>query len=48
MKTEDATISTTLQLVAAADGANLANDQIIAPMAYPLRFGFPTKTEGVC
>ncbi|CAB4028692.1 Hypothetical predicted protein, partial [Paramuricea clavata] len=43
MKTEDATISATIQLVAAADGVDLANDQNVVSISYPLRFGWKTK-----
>jgi hypothetical protein len=43
MKTEDATISATLKLVAAANGADLANTRRTAPMLKPLVFGWKTK-----
>ena len=43
MKTEDATISATLQLVAAANGADLANTCRTAPILKPLVFGWKTK-----
>jgi hypothetical protein len=43
MVTEDATISAALQLVVAANGANLANTQRIAPIMKPLVFGWKTK-----
>ncbi|CAB4035329.1 Hypothetical predicted protein [Paramuricea clavata] len=43
MKTEDATISATIQLVAAADGVDLGADQVVVPISYPLRFGWKTK-----
>jgi hypothetical protein len=42
MKTEDATISATLQLVA-LDGTNLANTRRTAPILKPLIFGWKTK-----
>jgi hypothetical protein len=43
MKTEDATISATLQLVVAATGGDLANTRRTAPILKPLVFGWKTK-----
>ncbi|CAB3998674.1 Hypothetical predicted protein [Paramuricea clavata] len=43
MLTEDATVSAALQVVAIANNGALAGDQVVAPMAPPLRFGWRTK-----
>jgi hypothetical protein len=43
MKTEDATISATLQLVVDGTNANLAATQRIAPIVKPLVFGWKSK-----